>query len=105
MSPELPLILGLSLATALPRLAPALLGDRFRPPKALHRWLDAVPFAALGALIFPGILNADPTTPWVGVAAGAAALLASWLRAPAYGAALAAVLAAALAQALAQALI
>jgi len=100
MSPELPLILGLSAATAIPRLLPAVLGRGFQPPKAFRRWLDAVPYAALGALIFPGILNADPATPLTGLAAGAAALAVSLLRAPAYGAAVAAVLAAALVQSL-----
>ena len=100
MPPELPLILGLSAATAIPRLLPAFLGERFRPPKAFRRWLDAVPFAALGGLIFPGILSADPNTPLTGLAAGAAALAASLLRVPAYGAAVASVLAAALVQAL-----
>ena len=100
MRSELSLILGLSAATAVPRLLPAFLGERFRPPKAFRRWLDAVPFAALGALIFPGILSADPNTPMTGLAAAVAALAASWLRAPAYGAAVASVLAAALVQAL-----
>ena len=100
MRSDLLLILALSLSTALPRLLPAFLGDRFQPPEAFRRWLDAVPFAALGALIFPGILSADPSTPLTGLAAGAAALAASLLRAPAYGAAIASVLAAALVQAL-----
>ncbi|HVI49643.1 MAG TPA: AzlD domain-containing protein [Candidatus Sulfotelmatobacter sp.] len=100
MRSELILIAALSAATAVPRLLPAVLGQRFEPPKAFRRWLDAVPYAALGGLIFPGILNADPATPWTGLAAGAAALAAAALGAPAYGVAVASVFAAALVQGL-----
>lgn len=100
MRSELLLIVALSAATAVTRLLPAILGHGFEPPRIFRRWLDAVPYAALGALIFPGILNADPATPLTGLAAGAAALAASWLKAPAYGAAVASVFAAALVQAL-----
>ena len=100
MSAPWPLILSLGAVTLAPRLLPALWGQRFAPPRWFRRWLDAVPYAALGALIFPGILTADPKTPLTGLAAGAAALLAAGLRLPAYAAAIASVLAATLVQAL-----
>ena len=96
----LELIAGLSASTVLPRLLPACLGPRFQPPKAFRRWLDAVPFAALGALLFPGILNADPQSELTGLAAGAAAVAAAWFGLPAYGAAVVSVLAATLVQTL-----
>jgi branched-subunit amino acid transport protein len=95
MSPELLMILGMTAVTVLPRILPALLPARLTLPRPLARWLEQVPYAALGALIFPGILSADPTSVWPGAAGAAAALTASLLRAPAFVAALAAVLAAA----------
>lgn len=85
------LILGMMAATAIPRILPAFLAGRWSPSPLMQRWLGAVPFAALGALIFPGIVTADAATPWTGIAAGVAAVIASWLRAPAYIAAFAAV--------------
>ncbi len=95
MSPDLWLILGMMAVTLLPRVLPLLLPLR-RPPPLVDRWLAAIPFAALGALIFPGILTTDPGNGWVGAAGGAAALLAALAGAPAWAAALAAVAAAAL---------
>ena len=95
MSPELLMILGMMAVTLLPRIVPALLPAGFRLPKALARWLEQVPYAALGALIFPGILSADPASIWPGAAGALAALAAALLRAPAFVSALAAVLAAA----------
>lgn len=47
MRSELLLIAGLSAATALPRLLPAFLGERFQPPRAFRRWLDAVPLSLI----------------------------------------------------------
>lgn len=92
MTASLLLILGMTAVTLLPRLAPALLPPGFALPPVLRRWLEQVPCAALGALIFPGILDADG--PWTGAAAAAAAVAAALLRLPAFAAALAAVLAA-----------
>lgn len=63
-------ILGMSLATYLPRLAPFLLGRRFALPELICRWLEFFPFAVLGALIIPGILTATPEPRWLGAATG-----------------------------------
>ncbi len=63
-------ILGMSLATYLPRLAPFLLSRRFALPELICRWLEFFPFAVLGALIIPGILTATPEPRWLGAATG-----------------------------------
>lgn len=71
------LILGMAAATATPRVLPLLMPDRIRLPEWVERWMASVPYAALGALIFPGVLSAgrgDGTAPLI--AAGAAALVA-----------------------------
>ena len=66
-------IAGMALVTFLPRLIPMAVGRDIRLPAWIRRWLSYFPYAALGALIFPGILSAIEGKPWIGVAAGASA--------------------------------
>lgn len=68
------LILGMALVTYLPRLLPAIFLDRIRFPAWFQRWLKSIPYAALGALIFPGVLLVDADQPLIGLAGGLAAL-------------------------------
>lgn len=94
MSTELVLILGMSAATMVPRILPALFAGRWTPPRRIRQFLDAVPYAALGALILPGIITSDIAHWTAGAAAGVVALIAAFLRAPAFIAGAAAVAAA-----------
>ena len=66
---------GMCLVTFVPRLIPMLIGRDLVLPAWIRRWLSFFPFAALGALIFPGILTVIEGRPWIGLAAGAAAAL------------------------------
>ena len=68
------LILGMALVTTIPRLLPAFFLDRFRSPGWFNRWLKNIPYAALGALIFPGVLLVDQDQPLIGFLGGLAAL-------------------------------
>jgi len=68
-------IMGMCLVTYLPRAIPLLLGRDLALPGWLRRWLSFFPYAALGALIFPGILSVIDDKPWIGPAAGACAAL------------------------------
>lgn len=72
------LIFGMVLGTYLPRTVPLLLSGDRPLPMWLERWLKLVPYAALGALIFPGILLVDPGNPWIGIAGGLVAVWVSW---------------------------
>ncbi len=72
------MVLGMALVTYVPRTLPLLLGSEMRLPIWLERWLKLVPYAALGALIFPGILTVDPERPWIGILGGIAAASAAW---------------------------
>jgi branched-subunit amino acid transport protein len=94
MSTELALILGMSAATMIPRVLPSLLAGRWTPPRRVRQFLDAVPYAALGALILPGVITSDITHWRAGAAAGIVALIAAWFKAPAFVAGAAAVAAA-----------
>jgi branched-subunit amino acid transport protein len=69
------LIVGMGVVTYLPRLLPALFLDRFIFPSWFQRWLKNIPYAALGALIFPGILLVDLDHPVLGVTGGITALI------------------------------
>jgi branched-subunit amino acid transport protein len=84
MSTDFILVLGMSVVTMIPRMVPAFLAGRWTPPRRVRQWLDAVPYAALGALIVPGIFQSDPGDLTTGAAAAVAALVAALLRAPVF---------------------
>jgi branched-subunit amino acid transport protein len=69
------MIAGMAVVTFLPRVMPLLLGRDLKLPTRVRRWLSFFPFAALGALIFPGILSVIEGRPWIGLAAGGCAAL------------------------------
>jgi branched-subunit amino acid transport protein len=69
------MIAGMALVTFIPRAIPMLLGRELALPRWVRRWLSYFPYAALGSLIFPGILSVVAGRPWIGLAAGGAAAL------------------------------
>lgn len=73
------IIIGMGLVTYIPRMLPMAIGQRLQFPEWLKQWLSFVPYAVLGALIFPGILTVDPAKPWLGLIGGAAAIVLSLL--------------------------
>lgn len=73
------LILGMAIVTYIPRLLPALFLDRFKFPPWFQKWLRNIPYAALGALIFPGVLFVEKDQPLIGLAGGLTAFLLAML--------------------------
>ena len=69
------LLAGMFLVTYIPRLIPFLFARQLDLPPWVRKWLKLFPYAALGALIFPGILTAVPGRP--ALAAGAGILAAA----------------------------
>ena len=69
------MIAGMCVVTFVPRVIPLLLGRDLALPGWIRRWLSFFPYAALGALIFPGVLTVVESRPWIGLAAGACAAL------------------------------
>jgi branched-subunit amino acid transport protein len=53
--------------------------DRFQFPTWFKKWLKSIPYAALGALIFPGVLLVDRDQPLLGLAGGLVAAALSFL--------------------------
>jgi branched-subunit amino acid transport protein len=74
------IILGMMVVTYLPRLLPGLLIGRYRPPPWFETWLKSIPYAALGALILPGLLKGE--SPVLGAVSGVTAIVLSLLDLP-----------------------
>jgi branched-subunit amino acid transport protein len=71
-------IIGMAVVTYVPRMLPLVFLKADRIPPRLQAILKNVPYAALGALIVPGIFMIQKD-PWFGVIGGLTALLAAWL--------------------------
>lgn len=69
------IILGMTVVTFIPRLLPVFIIDKLKLPAWANNWLKAIPYAALGALIFPGILTVEANKPIIGLVGGLVALI------------------------------
>jgi len=74
------IILGMSVVTLIPRWLPVWIMDRITWPDWAREWLDSIPYAALGALIFPGIMSVTEGEPWIGLTGGIVAAVLAYLR-------------------------
>ncbi|RXZ00239.1 AzlD domain-containing protein [Fictibacillus sp. S7] len=73
------MIAGMGVVTYLPRVLPLIALDTAIIPQKWQSILKNVPFAILGALIFPGILHINEGSMWYGIVGAGIALLSSWL--------------------------
>lgn len=71
------IIIGMSIVTMVPRIIPAFVIDKLIFKDWINKWLQAIPYAALGALIFPGILSVKEDAPHIGLIGGCVAVIAS----------------------------
>lgn len=69
------LLLGMCLVTYIPRALPAALSEKMRFSPRVEKFLKLIPYTAMAAIIFPGILTADAVNPAYGLAGGGGALL------------------------------
>ncbi len=67
---KLLLIFFMMVVTYLPRVIPSILCDKLKFGKKFKKFLELIPYAAMTALIFPGVLSADPNN-WIIGAVGA----------------------------------
>ncbi|MBY6037916.1 AzlD domain-containing protein [Fictibacillus nanhaiensis] len=72
-------IIGMGLVTYIPRMLPLVLFYTNNLHPRVQGILKNVPFAILGALIFPGVLLINPESYLYGVIGAAAAIIAAWL--------------------------
>lgn len=73
------IIIGMAVVTMIPRIIPAFIVDKLQFPDWVNRWLSAIPYAALGALIFPGIMSVKPDQPHLGLFGGIVAIVLAYL--------------------------
>ena len=59
-----------------------MLVDRLRFGSRFEKFLRLIPYTAMAALIFPGILSVDPQHAWIGPLGGAVAALLAWRKCP-----------------------
>ncbi len=80
MKPVFFFIFGAALATYLPRALPFLLPFPEKMPRFLTSVLKVMPIAALGALIFPGVIDSFPKEPMAGILGVVGAAAVAWFR-------------------------
>lgn len=70
------LIFFMMVVTYIPRALPALNGRKMSIDPFWEKFLSYIPYTALAALIFPGVLNVSPFRPAVGLVGLAVACIA-----------------------------
>lgn len=73
------IIIGMALVTIIPRILPAFIVNKFIFHDWVNNWLQAIPYAALGALIFPGILSVKEDDPKIGLLGGLVAIILAYV--------------------------
>ena len=76
------MILLMAAVTYIPRAIPAALFHKIRFGRRMEKFLKLIPYTAMSALIFPGIITVDAANPWIGIAGGAAAALLAIKKCP-----------------------
>ncbi len=74
------LILGMALVTYLPRVIPAFIIDRVSLGGRVAKFLNLIPYTAMAALIFPGVLSTDADRWYIGVIGAAVAIALSCIK-------------------------
>ena len=72
------MILGMALVTYLPRLLPGVFVSRLRFGPKTTKFLKLIPYTAIAALIFPGVLKTDPNYWIIGALGITAAIILAW---------------------------
>ena len=75
------IICGMTLVTYIPRALPAAFIDKLRFPPRVEKFLRLIPYTALAAMIFPGVLTVDAARWEIGFIGAAAAVLLAWRKA------------------------
>ena len=76
------LILGMALVTYIPRALPAIWMGQLHFGPSFAKVLNLIPYTAMAALIFPGVLTVDSGRPWIGLVGAAAAAFPALRRRP-----------------------
>ena len=75
-------IIGCAIVTFIPRLIPALFIDRLDFSPKVEKFLNLIPYTALGALICPGVLTVDNQLWYIGLIGAIVAAGLAWKKVP-----------------------
>ena len=75
------LILGMAVVTYIPRALPIFLSGKMKFSGKFETFLKLIPYTAMAALIFPGVLTVD-ANPVIGIVGGLVAGVLAWLKCP-----------------------
>ena len=74
------LVIAMALVTYIPRMLPMVLLQNVKLPAYVKAFMELIPYAALGALIFPGALtSAGPDHMGAAIIGSSLAILLAWL--------------------------
>lgn len=76
------LILAMGAVTYGSRALPAFLIDKMNFSPRAEQFLKLIPYTAMTALIYPGILTVDPARPEIGLVGAAVVIVLAWKKAP-----------------------
>ena len=76
------MILGMAAVTYIPRALPAVIIDKLRFGPKFEKFLKLIPYTAMSALVFPGVISVDAARPEIGLVGCAVAGVLAWLRMP-----------------------
>lgn len=87
------MIFGMTLVTYIPRALPGVVIKHIRLGRKAEKFLRLIPYTAMAALIFPGVLTTNPDRPEIGIVGGLVATILALLKMPIIVCAVAAILA------------
>lgn len=76
------LIFAMGAVTYASRSLPGLLIDKMNFSPRAEQFLKLIPYTAMTALIFPGILTVDPVRPEIGIVGALVVIVLAWKKAP-----------------------
>jgi len=80
--PIILMILGMAIVTYIPRALLAVVIHRLKFSPKVEKFLRLIPYTAMAALIFPGVITVDASRPEIGIVGGTVAGILAWLRCP-----------------------
>lgn len=72
------IIIGMAVVTMVPRFIPAFIVNNMMFKDWINNWLQSIPYAALGALIFPAVLTIKEGSPQIGLVGALVAVALSF---------------------------
>ena len=76
------LVLLMMLVTFIPRMLPAFIVGKLKLGKKTEKFLKLIPYTAMAALIFPGILTVDENRFCIGLIGGGVAAILAYFKCP-----------------------